>query len=106
MPGRGSALKHHVRRRSSERQYPARPSPPDLLRPGPPPEHPRSTHPCSSPSPPGFPTLTAPLFYIIGRQPLRPGAILLATVAAVGALSSVLYALRHTGYAHLTSGSS
>src|SRR5258708_9605546 len=27
MPGRGSALKHHVRRRSSERQYPARPSP-------------------------------------------------------------------------------
>jgi len=56
------------------------------------------------PLPTGVPTLTAPRFYIIGRQPLRPGAILLATVAAVGALSSVLYALRHTGHAHLTSG--
>src|SRR5215469_15455475 len=49
-------------------------------------------------------TLTAPTFYITGRQPLSPGAILLAIVAAVGALSSVLYALNHTGHAHLTSG--
>jgi len=49
---------------------------------------------------------TAPSFYITGRQPLRPGAILLATVAAVAALSSVLYALGHTEHAHLTSGSS
>ena len=54
----------------------------------------------------GVPTLTAPSFYITGRQPLRPGAILLATVAAVGALYSVLFALSHTGQAHLTSGSS
>jgi hypothetical protein len=54
----------------------------------------------------GVPTLTAPRFYITGRQPLRPGAILLATVAAVGALSSVLYTLGHTGHAHLTSDSS
>ena len=53
------------------------------------------------PIPTGDPTLTAPRFYITGRQPLRPGAILLATMAAVVALSSVLYALGHTGHAHL-----
>jgi len=58
------------------------------------------------PLPTGVPTLTAPRFYITGRQPLRPGAILLATVAAVAALSSVLYALGHTEHAHLTSGNS
>lgn len=49
--------------------------------------------------------LNAPSFYITGRQPLRPAAILLAIVIAVGALSSVLYALRQTGHAHFTSGS-
>jgi hypothetical protein len=58
------------------------------------------------PQPNEVPTLTAPSFYITGRQPLRPGAILLAAVAAVGALSSVLYALGHNGNAHLTSDSS
>jgi hypothetical protein len=58
------------------------------------------------PLPTGVPTLSAPRFYITGRQPLRPGAILLATVAAVAALSSVLYALGHTEHAHLTSGNS
>jgi hypothetical protein len=58
------------------------------------------------PLPTGVRTLTAPSFYITGRQPLRPGAILLATVAAVVVLSSVLYALGHTGHAHLTSGNS
>jgi hypothetical protein len=47
------------------------------------------------PLPTVLPTLTAPSFYITGRQPLRPGAILLAIVAAVGALSLVLYALGH-----------
>jgi hypothetical protein len=54
------------------------------------------------PLPTEVPTLTAPTFYITARQPLRPGAILLAIVAAVAALSSVLYALGHTGHAHLT----
>ncbi len=44
----------------------------------------------------GLPKLTAPSFYLTGRQPLSPGAILLAIVAAVGALSLVLYALSHT----------
>jgi hypothetical protein len=41
--------------------------------------------------------LTAPSFYITGRQPLRPGAILLAIVVAVGTLSLVLYAMSHAG---------
>jgi hypothetical protein len=50
------------------------------------------------------PTLTAPRFYITGHEPLRPGAILLATVTVVAALSSVLYALGHTAHAHLSSG--
>jgi hypothetical protein len=58
------------------------------------------------PLPTGVPTLPAPRFYITARQPLRPGAILLATVAAVAALSSVLYAMGHTEHAHLTSSRS
>ncbi|RSL17330.1 hypothetical protein EDE15_2860 [Edaphobacter aggregans] len=52
----------------------------------------------------GVPPLTTPRFYITGRQRLSPGAILLAIVAAAAALSSVLYALGHTGRAHLASG--
>lgn len=58
------------------------------------------------PLPNGAATLTAPSFYLTGRQPLRPGAILLATVAAIGALSSVLYALDHNGRTHVGTGSS
>jgi hypothetical protein len=50
------------------------------------------------PLPTGVPVLTAPRFYITGRQRLSPGAILLATVVAFAALSSVLYALGHTGH--------
>jgi hypothetical protein len=50
------------------------------------------------------PTLTAPRFYITGRQPLRPGAILLAILAAVGAFSLMVYALDHSRHAHFTSG--
>ncbi len=56
------------------------------------------------PLPTGIPRLTTPSFYITSRQPLSPGAILLATVGAVAALSSVLYALGHTEHAHLSSG--
>ena len=52
------------------------------------------------------PTLTAPSFYLTARQPLRPGAILLATIAAFAALSSVLYAMEHNRSAHITSNSS
>ena len=58
------------------------------------------------PLPTEIPTLTAPSFYLTSRQPLRPGAILLATVAAFAALSSVLYAMGHTRSAHFTSNGS
>lgn len=58
------------------------------------------------PLPTGAPSLPAPRFYLTGRQPLRPGAILLAIVAAVGALSSVLYALGHNGYGRFPPGGS
>jgi hypothetical protein len=58
------------------------------------------------PLPNGAPALSAPSFYITARQPLRPAAILLATVAAVAGLYSVLYALEHNKHAHLTSDSS
>jgi hypothetical protein len=56
------------------------------------------------PLPTGVPPLAAPRFYLTGRQPLRPGAILLAIVAAVAALSSVLYALSHNKHGYLGSG--
>jgi hypothetical protein len=55
------------------------------------------------PVPTEVPTIPAPSFYLTARQPLRPGAILLATVAAFAALSSVLYAMEHNRSAHLTS---
>jgi hypothetical protein len=52
------------------------------------------------------PTLTAPNFYITGRQPLRPAAVLLAIIAAVGALSTVLFAMNHAGHAYVSSSGS
>ena len=58
------------------------------------------------PVPSGDRTHTAPSFYLTGRQPLRPGSILLAAVAAVGALSSVLYALGHGAHQALGPDSS
>ncbi len=39
--------------------------------------------------------VSAPTFYITARQPLSPGAILLAIVAAVVALSAVLFVMSH-----------
>jgi hypothetical protein len=56
--------------------------------------------------PTGVPAPTAPRFYITGRQPLRPAAILLAIIAAAVALTVVLYALEHTGHVHLKADSS
>ena len=52
------------------------------------------------------PPPSAPSFYLTGRQPLGPGAILLACVVAVGALSPVLYALGRTGHVHLAADGS
>ena len=45
---------------------------------------------------------SAPRFYITGRQPLHPGAILLAVVAVAGSLASVLYTLGQAGRTHFT----
>ena len=56
------------------------------------------------PTPAVAPVPAAPTFYLTARQPLRPAAILLATIAAVLALSSVLLALGHTGSNHLSPG--
>ena len=53
----------------------------------------------------GVPALRVPQFYLTGRQPLRPGAILLAIVAALGVLSSVLYGLGHRGHGAVTGDS-
>jgi hypothetical protein len=58
------------------------------------------------PLPTGVPPLTTPRFYVTVRQPLSPKAILLAIVAASIALTSVLYAIEHTGHTHLTSNNS
>ena len=56
------------------------------------------------PLPTGAPTLSVPTFYVIGRQPLRPGAVLLAIVTAAGALCSIIYAMGHAGHALGTRG--
>ena len=58
------------------------------------------------PLPNAIPALTTPRFYLTTRQPLRPGAILLAIVAAVAALSLVLYGLQQTGHVRLLSDNS
>ena len=51
------------------------------------------------------PIPNAPTFYLTRRQPLRPEAILLGAMAAALALSSVVYALGHTGRVHATADS-
>lgn len=57
------------------------------------------------PLPTGAPALAPLSFYLTGRQPIRPGAILLAIMAASVALSSILYAMGRTGHARLNSRS-
>lgn len=52
---------------------------------------------------PGTPN-AAPRFYITGRQPLRPGAILLAFFGAAAVLAFVLYGLGRTGHSHFLYG--
>jgi hypothetical protein len=48
--------------------------------------------------------MQVPIFYITSRQPLRPGTILLAIIAAAAALSLVLYGLSHNGRPRFGSG--
>lgn len=43
--------------------------------------------------------MSAPSFYLTGRQTLGPGSILLATVLAAAAMGSVMYALKHNAHA-------
>ena len=57
------------------------------------------------PLPTRVPPLSAPRFYVTGRQPLSPGAILLAIILAAAALVLVLYALQQTGHVDLTADS-
>ena len=57
------------------------------------------------PLPTGAPTVSTPSFYLIDRQPLRPGALLLAIAVAVGALYSVSFALSRTSNRHRASDS-
>lgn len=66
----------------------------------------RKDTPMQQPLPTRVPPLSAPRFYITARQPLSPGAILLAVILAAAALVLVLYALQQTGHVHLTSDSS
>lgn len=58
------------------------------------------------PLPTAAPISFTPSFYLTSHQRLRPGALLLATVGAFAALSSVLYALGQNRQTHLTSGNS
>lgn len=51
-------------------------------------------------------SISAPTFYLTGRQPLRPGALAVATVVALAAMATVLYALEQTGRVNLHSGAS
>jgi hypothetical protein len=57
------------------------------------------------PLPTGARTFTAPSFYLTDRQPLRPGVILLAIVASVCALWTIIYGMNHNGHARLNAGS-
>ncbi len=54
--------------------------------------------------PTGAPPPAAPRFYLTARQPLRPGVLLLATVAAGGALLSLVYAMSHSGRGRVGAG--
>ena len=56
--------------------------------------------------PTGAHALGVPSFYVTRRQPLRPGAILLAIVTAFSAVCFMAYAMAHTGHANGTWGGS
>ena len=56
--------------------------------------------------PPGTeaPPFRAPSFSLIGHQSVRPGVLLLAIVAAAGALGVLVYAMGHSGRGPFSSG--
>ena len=58
------------------------------------------------PPPTATRTPAAPSFYLTGRQPLRPGVILLAIAVAVGALCLFVYAMGHAKHARRGAGGS
>jgi hypothetical protein len=49
--------------------------------------------------------IDSPRFYITGRQPLRPGAVLLAIVVAFALVGGIVYAMERPGGFRLTSSS-
>jgi hypothetical protein len=51
-------------------------------------------------------SLAVPSFYLTGRQPIRPAAIVLAIVTAVGALSAVVYAMSYSAHTRFAAGGS
>ena len=57
------------------------------------------------PLPDGARTFTAPSFRLIDRKPPRPGAILLAIVAAVAGVCAIVYAMGQTRHGHFSLGS-
>ncbi len=58
------------------------------------------------PLPTGAPPRTAPSFYLTGRQPVRPGAIVLALAIGIGGIYAVAFGLGHSKKAHLKSDDS
>jgi hypothetical protein len=52
----------------------------------------------------GAPPLAAPNFYVTRRQPIRPAAVLLAILTAVGSLTLVAFGLGHSKAAHFKEG--
>ena len=54
---------------------------------------------------PGFRTQTGPRFYLTGRQPIRPEAVLLAVLTAAGGLCAVAFGLGHSKARHFAEDS-
>ena len=52
----------------------------------------------------GLPPRAAPSFYLTDRQPIRPGAIVLAIAVAAGALYAVAFGLGHSKGRHFRGG--
>jgi hypothetical protein len=62
---------------------------------------PKDRSPMQPPPSPQTRPIAAPTFSLIGRQPLRPAALLLAILLAAGSLSLIRYALAHSSNTRL-----